>query len=262
MKQILAFLFLLATVHDAPALAADAAAGTMVFQNFCESCHGPAERNFNNILAGANNPTAIQIQMQRPGSTMAYLQDLLDGTDIANVAAYLALFVGDTSPPTQNPSTSTVVEYHHAEFDHYFITAIAAEIAALDAGTMAGWQRTGQQFTVYATPGADTVPVCRFFTVAFPPTSSHFYTPSAPECALLQSNRDWTFEAEVFDVDLPDATGACRAGTRPVYRLYNAGQGGAPNHRYTTELALRAEMIGEGWVPEGFGDVGVIMCVP
>jgi hypothetical protein len=47
-----------------------------------------------------------------------------------------------------------------------------------------------------------------------------------------------------------------------VYRLYNDGQGGAPNHRYTTDFAVRAQMIAHGWVPEGYGDLGVIMCSP
>ena len=52
------------------------------------------------------------------------------------------------------------------------------------------------------------------------------------------------------------------AGTTPVYRLYNEGQGAAPNHRYTTDLALRSQMIAKGWTPEGLGALGVIMCAP
>ena len=52
------------------------------------------------------------------------------------------------------------------------------------------------------------------------------------------------------------------AGTTPVYRLYNQGQGGAPNHRYTTDLGVRSQMLAQGWVPEGFGPVGVVMCAP
>lgn len=47
-----------------------------------------------------------------------------------------------------------------------------------------------------------------------------------------------------------------------VYRLFNNGQGGAPNHRYTTSLDTRASMISQGWVPEGAGTIGVIACVP
>ena len=46
----------------------------------------------------------------------------------------------------------------------------------------------------------------------------------------------------------------------PLYRLYNDGMGGAPNHRYTTSLTVRAAMIEAGWIPEGSG-IGVIGCV-
>jgi hypothetical protein len=64
-------------------------------------------------------------------------------------------------------------------------------------------------------------------------------------------------------VAVPDLiTGACPAGTQPVYRLYNNGMGAAPNHRYTTSLATRAAMLAQGWVPEGYGADAVIMCAP
>jgi hypothetical protein len=69
----------------------------------------------------------------------------------------------------------------------------------------------------------------------FAPKSSHFYTPSASECALVKTNPDWLFEAEVFNVAPASIVdGSCPANTLPVYRLYNNGQGAAPNHRYTT----------------------------
>ena len=38
-----------------------------------------------------------------------------------------------------------------------------------------------------------------------------------------------------------------------MYRLYNNGQGAAPNHRYTTDLGVRAQMLAQGWIPEGDG---------
>jgi serine protease len=158
-------------------------------------------------------------------------------------------------------TTAAVIEYYHAAFGHYFITASAIEIARLDDGTFVGWARTGRAFKVYATPRDGTVPVCRFFTVAFPPKSSHFYTADVAECAKLKTNPDWTFEAEVFHALLPADDGACVAGTIPVYRLYNNGQSGAPNHRYTTDLAVRAQMIAQNYTPEGTG-TGVGLCAP
>jgi serine protease len=160
-----------------------------------------------------------------------------------------------------DPTVGTAVEYFHAGFGHYFITAIPGEVAALDGGGQAGWARTGYTFKVYATAHAAAVPVCRFFTVAYPPKSSHFYTPDANECSALKTNPNWTFEAEVFHAGLPAIDGSCAAGTVPVYRVYNQGQGGAPNHRYTTDLGVRAQMLAQGYKAEGYG-IGVALCVP
>src|SRR5688572_14025694 len=40
--------------------------------------------------------------------------------------------------------SATVIEYHNARLNHYFLTADAAEAAMLDAGVLvAGWKRTG-----------------------------------------------------------------------------------------------------------------------
>jgi hypothetical protein len=41
------------------------------------------------------------------------------------------------------PATVSVIEYYHAGFGHYFITANTDEIARLDDGSIAGWTRTG-----------------------------------------------------------------------------------------------------------------------
>ena len=156
-----------------------------------------------------------------------------------------------------------LIEYFHAGFGHYFITSILDEISKLDNGTFTGWARTGLQFNAYAAPSANSVPVCRFFSAAFAPKSSHFYTPFATECASRQADSTWTLEStDAFDIAVPAADGSCAAGLTPVYRLYNNGQGGAPNHRYTTDLTARAQMIGQGWVPEGLGPNGVEMCSP
>ena len=154
------------------------------------------------------------------------------------------------------------IEYYHAVFDHYFITSIADEITKLDNGTFVGWARTGASFNVYSDAPPGTFPVCRFFSTSFAPKSSHFYTPSAAECATVKANPNWQFEGNVFTVPTPDAAGLCAAGTVPVYRLYNNGQGAAPNHRYTTSLATRSTMIAAQWIPEGAGELGVVMCSP
>ena len=79
---------------------------------------------------------------------------------------------------------------------------------------------------------------------------------------MVKANPRWQFEGDVFALPVPDANGVCAAGTTPVYRLYNSGQGAAPNHRYTTSLATRTQMLARGWIAEGYGDLGVIMCSP
>lgn len=156
----------------------------------------------------------------------------------------------------------TAVEYFHSAFGHYFTTSSADEIAKLDAGAFAGWVRTGQGFNVHPTGTPGEVSMCRFFSASFDPKSSHFYTPLAAECSTVKQNPLWQFEGEAFSVLLPANGGECPGGTQQLYRLYNDGQGGAPNHRYTTSLTTRSGMLGQGWVPEGVGPVGVIACVP
>ena len=158
--------------------------------------------------------------------------------------------------------SATVVasEFFHGEMEHYFVTAFAAEEAALEAGD--AWARTATQYRVHDAPGPGLVPVCRFFTASFAPLSSHFYTADATECEIVRSNPRWTFEGIAFFVKPAAADGSCAAGWSPVYRLYNDGLTGAPNHRYTPRRAQRAEFLARGWRPEGAGPLGVAFCVP
>ena len=56
------------------------------------------------------------------------------------------------------------------------------------------------------------------------------------------------------------ASGACAQGTAPVYRVFS--NRGDANHRYTTDRAVRADMVGRGWLAEGDGPDLVVMCAP
>jgi len=187
-----------------------------------------------------------------------------DGTTRQNLAIN---FAGATATVAAGPPIVTVVEYHHAGFDHYFITPVADEKDKLDAQTppFQGWLRTGFSFIGYAKTGAPagSNAICRFFNDHFAPKSSHFYAPHGLGCeATLAQFPDWRLEDDnLFDAMLPDGTGACPASTIPVYRLYNGGMGGAPNHRFVTSLAERQKMLDLQYVPEGAG-IGVGMCVP
>jgi hypothetical protein len=86
--------------------------------------------------------------------------------------------------------------------------------------------------------------------------NSHFYSASIDECVatLANFNGAWRLEAsEVFAMDLPDPmSGAlpCRTSV-PVYRTWNGRLDS--NHRYTTSIAIRNQMIAKGHVAEGYG---------
>lgn len=75
------------------------------------------------------------------------------------------------------------------------MTAQADEIAGLDGGAYGGaFARTGTEFRVVDGPVDGAVPVCRFFTVAFAPKSSHFYTADPVECDGVKANPAWQYE--------------------------------------------------------------------
>lgn len=212
---------------------------------------------YNNPMAMSLDGTELVVVEQAPASRITRFNPAT-GAVLGSWSAANPRTVGAGRRCAQ--AAPRALEYYHAAFDHYFVTTIAEEITLLDNGTLAGWTRTGYEFNVHAAGTAGTAATCRFFSTAFGLRSSHFYTPIASECATVKAKAEWQFEGEVFNLTLT-ADGTCAGGTVPLYRLYNQGQGGAPNHRYTTRTDVRAQMIAQGWVPEGAG-AGVIGCVP
>lgn len=214
------------------------------------------------VTAGASCQLSLHFTPASTGSRVANL--VIDSPQLATLAILQVFGVGTR---VASAVTVDIVEYHHADFDHYFLTPLANEIALCDAGQApcTGWVRTGRTFKGYAQAGTPpaSVGVCRFFNASFAPRSSHFYALHGLGCeATLTLFPDWTLEASaLFGMALPSTSGACSRGTVPVYRLYNNGMGGAPNHRFSTDLATRAAMIAAGWSPEGWGE-GVAFCAP
>jgi len=147
-------------------------------------------------------------------------------------------------------------QYFHPQFEHYFMTSDQAEMAALDAGSIGGWFRTGTFYQMETEATAGLVSVCRFFST-LGGKATHFFTAFADECALVRSNPHWTFEGVAFYAQLPDTQGVCAAGTNVVHRLYNDGRGGSPNHAYTPDASKRDLLIANGWISEG-----VAFCLP
>jgi DNA-binding beta-propeller fold protein YncE len=205
-----------------------------------------------------------------PDGAFAYITNGVAGTvsvlDTKQLGAPLALpqfgtaissgnFVGP--PPVQN-----AIEYYNANLDHYFVTSLDVEIAALDGGALAGWARTGQSFGVYPPGTAAGAPVCRFY---IPPDfgDSHFYSASASECAEVAAKFPMLKleSPEVFRIDTPDVdSGTCPPADVPVYRVWN--QRKDSNHRYTTSRATRDAMVAKGYVAEGYGPDTVALCAP
>jgi serine protease len=178
------------------------------------------------------------------------------------VLAVLAVPQPQAPPP---PSIVNVVEFYNASLDHYFITADVHEIGDLDTGVHMGWTRTGQTFNAYAIDSTGSTgrrPVCRIYGQPSAGLDSHFYSASPDECfaTAVRFPYSWAIEAdEVFELDLPDGTsGECPAGDIPVYRLWNGRTDS--NHRYTTSIAIRDQMIANHYISEGYGANGVALC--
>ena len=153
-----------------------------------------------------------------------------------------------------------VVEYYNAALDDFFLTALPEEMNTLDTGQIPGWQRTGYKLPTWTGPAADAfiipdlAPVCRVWLGA-----SHFYSVSGCADALVVPGSVLE-TGSAFYATLPDVqTGACPSGQVAVFRLWNPR---GTSHRYTTQIAVRDDMLRRGFVPEGYGPVGVAMCVP
>jgi len=173
----------------------------------------------------------------------------------APAAVRAALISTGVVPPV------SVVEYYNAALDHYFITWVGSEIALLDAGTaIKGWTRTGRTIRAYPVALAGTNAVCRIY---IPPGKGdgHYFGRDQKECdGTMAKNPGFILESSTFLYLHPASAGACGAGTIPVYRVYS--NRADANHRYTTDRAVRDQMVARGWLAEGDGADTVLMCAP
>jgi hypothetical protein len=131
---------------------------------------------------------------------------------------------------------------------------------------LSGWVRTGESFPPTPRSRSPLSPVCRFHSSA----TRRFAlllaaNADAPSCSWRRPPASYpNFSgyieeyAAAFYVDLPDATGACPAGTVPVFRLWN--QRLDSNHRYTTNPAIVAQMQARNYVLEGSAPNFAAMC--
>ena len=211
-------------------------------------------RNFATIY-----DTVVYPSIPIDGTSSLYRDGSIKPAVATNFAGQSAIVSG-LPPPTQ---TAQAVEFYYAAWNYYFLSSFPEEIALLDAaGPNGNWQRTGYTIKIWPQATSSSSPTCRFFSTSFAPKSSHFYTPFPAECDTVKQNPAWEFESVAFYLKLADASGNCASATVPLYRLYNNGMGGAPNHRYTTSLTIFNQMVDAGWVFEGNANTKVFACVP
>ena len=153
-------------------------------------------------------------------------------------------------------SEDSAWEFYKADINHYFMTAYFDEAASLDSNTGWNWMRTGETYNIWlaqASAPSNALPVCRFYGVfANGTVGSHFYTIDTDECEYVKSRNDWGWGYEGFAFyAVKPSGGSCQGGTSPIYRAYNNGMGGAPNHRYMTSQTEMDTMVAQGWVSEG-----------
>jgi 6-phosphogluconolactonase (cycloisomerase 2 family) len=207
-----------------------------------------------------------------PGLTLDAKTGVVSGTVGGSGNYALAVRVTDSAGAvaTQNksitvqaagtPIVSTAVEFYNVSLDHYFITYVADEIGKLDNGTFKGWTRTGLSFKVFATAQSGTTAVCRIY---IPPGKGdgHFFGRDANECdGTMTKNPTFILESSTFLYLYPPTLGTCATGQVPVYRVFS--NRADANHRYTTDRAVRDQMVAKGWLAEGDGADTVVMCAP
>jgi len=161
--------------------------------------------------------------------------------------------------PAASAHKVQAIEYFHAAIGHYFLTAQADEQYGLDNGFLPGWVRTGNAFYVWDAATGSAQAVFRLFTVKFASKAAHFYTSSIAERDLrrVENGGDWTYEKIAYYLQ-PAAGNGCLSGTVPIYRMFNYGQTGAPNHRFTTSYATYLDFtMNRDWAGEG-----IVFCSP
>jgi uncharacterized protein (DUF1800 family) len=177
----------------------------------------------------------------------------------------LALLAPVVSVTTTAPSVATaqaatpstqIVEFYLAPANKYYLSALPAEWAALDAATSIGWRRTGVTYSAANANEAGALPVCRFFA---PSVGSHFFSVDATECALLSRTAGFINEGIAWYAVAPNNK-ICASNTVGLYRTFNNGasaNNGPANHRYFTDYSFYQSYAYKGYALEG-----LTMCLP
>lgn len=187
-----------------------------------------------------------------------------------------------TQPIAVDAPFVLAIEFVHAGTGSYFLASRADEIRALDRNDIPGWNRTGQSLDVLVRPsrnagsasgGERSLPICRFL-LSGATGFAHFFSASPAECdglraagATLESDAIFhlaqpdpvTGDCPILPIDMADGTQQ-NVRTAEVYRFWD-GRVDPPRHRLVRVLAIRDQMLAQGWIPEGYGPRGVALCL-
>jgi hypothetical protein len=202
------------------------------------------------IPAGGTCELYFNFTPAAAGARLAKLN--VDAPELANLA--IMPIAGVAVAPLPPIAPVDVIEFYNAPLDHYFLTAVPEEAAAIEHGVVGpNWLRTGLSFRAFAagTAAGTAFDVCRFWGTPGIGPSSHFYTADPAECAAVKANPRWLYEGIAFRAILPVA-GLCPAATEPVIRFFWSGTDVAQSrHRYVREPAELARMRATAWLEEG-----------
>lgn len=221
------------------------------------------------MIARNPNLTAGQVLSILQGSTAEFAPGSTCGFGYCGAGRLDAgAAVGSTIPASVDlpPGAVAVVEFYDAAADHYFVSSDPVEIANLDQFGSGRWQRTGHVFYAWsdpsvAPPGVTPRNVCRFYAGPQFQIDSHYFTADPARCAYLLGHPQgmWTLQTNAaFWIEVPDASGACRGGTVPVYAFFNNRRDA--NQRHTIDLSVRRAMTNRAWVPDGQAPNGAAWC--
>ena len=145
-----------------------------------------------------------------------------------------------------------VVEFSTGSTKKYFMTGRPDEIAALD-GLPSLWARTGLRMATFRTDAPLGAPMCRFYARDGAAISTHFYSTTPSDCALLKA-QSWAQDEGVamraLNVSQVNASlsPTCANDTTKVVRLFNRT---TINHRYLTDSQLALMTLAPEWTVDG-----------
>ncbi len=218
------------------------------------------------IAAGSSCTVLVRFQPTVAGPQTGVLSI---GHNASASAATVA--VSGTGVASTASNVKPMVEYVYVPLNYFFITSRDDDKATLDA--IAGFQRTGLSFPVYAMQTGNTQAISRFYfdkVAVNGSRGSHFYTlldadkttlmalnPGNAQTPRLPYNEgidSWAFLPLVAGVG-----GSCASGQLPIYRMFRGGTRfpDDPNHRFTSDVAIYNAFVAQGWDGEG-----VNFCVP